>query len=55
MDYKKITSCEMEALWTLQKLYQTEIGEDAPNDEGRDRLGNTIDKGTISFWGVACR
>ncbi len=52
MYYKKITSCEMEALWALQKQYKTEIGEDDPKDDGRERLADAIDKGRISFYGA---
>ena len=52
MDYRKLTSCEIDALWALQKQYKTEIGEDDPNDEGKERLAYAINKGMISFYGV---
>ena len=52
MDYKKLTPCEMDALWILQKQYKAEIGEEAPKDESRELLADAIGKGAISFYGV---
>ena len=52
MDYRKITSSEIDPLWDLQKRYKTEIGEEEPNDEEKKRLIDAIDKGTIFFYGV---
>ena len=52
MNYKKLSSSEMDALWNLHKQYKTEIGEGDPNDESRERLADAIEKGMISFYGV---
>ena len=52
MEYKKLSSCEVDSLWHLQNQYKSEIGEDAPNDESRERLADAIDKGMIFFYGV---
>ena len=52
MDYRKLASSAIDALWTLQKQYKKEIGEDEPTDEDKERLAEAIDKGTISFYGV---
>ena len=30
MDYRKLASSAIDALWTLQKQYKKEIGEDEP-------------------------
>ena len=52
MDYRKLTSFEMDALWALHKKYKTEIGENEPDDKCKERLADAIDKGAISFYGV---
>ena len=52
MYYRKIHSSEVDALWDLQKQYKAEIGENEPGDEGKERLADAIDKGTILFFGV---
>ena len=52
MDYRKLASSAIDALWTLQKQYKKEIGEDEPTDEDKERLAEAIDKGAISFYGV---
>ena len=52
MDYRKIDSSELDALWELQKQYKSEIGEDEPSDAGKERLANAMDTGRILFCGV---
>ena len=52
MDYRKINSSDVDALWDLQKQYKEEIGEDEPRDDGKERLADAIDKGMILFFGV---
>ena len=37
MDYRKIDSSEVDALWDLQKQYKAEIGEDEPGEDGKER------------------
>lgn len=52
MEYRKINSFDIEALWELQNLYKVEIGEDAPDNIGKERLADAINNGTILFFGV---
>ena len=52
MEYRKITSSEMDDLWDLQKQYKLEIGEEEPEEEGKERLADAMNKGTICFYGV---
>lgn len=52
MDYRKISSSEMDALWNLQERYKAEIGEDKPTDEGKEHLADAMNKGAIHFYGV---
>ena len=52
MDYRKIDVSRIEALWSLQKLYKAEIGEDEPDGAGKDRLEQAIKTGRILFFGA---
>ncbi len=52
MECRKITSGEMDALWSLQKRYKTEIGEEDPGDEEKRRLADAINRGGILFCGA---
>ena len=52
MDYRRINSSEVDALWDLQKQYKSEIGEDEPGDAGKERLAKAMDMGMIHFYGV---
>ncbi len=38
MDFRKIHSSEIDALWDLQKQYKAEIGEEEPDSEGKVRM-----------------
>ena len=50
MECRKVKSNEIDALWELQKLYKSEIGEDEPNDSDKERLSSAVDKDTIIFY-----
>ena len=52
MNFSKIHSSEIDALWNLQKQYKAEIGEEEPDSDGKERLSDAIDKGTICFYGA---
>ncbi|MBQ9910096.1 MAG: GNAT family N-acetyltransferase [Lachnospiraceae bacterium] len=52
MDYRKIDTSETDALWELQKRYKAEIGEDEPEEEGKERLKDAIARGSIIFYGA---
>lgn len=52
MDYRRIGTFEVDALWELQKLYKAEIGEEEPKFEDRQRLEKAIDEERILFFGV---
>ena len=52
MEYRKMTSSDLEELWNLQKRYKAEIGEEEPDDEGKARLAEAIEKGAILFYGA---
>ena len=42
----------MDDLWDLQRQYKLEIGEEEPEEEGKERLADAINKGIICFYGV---
>lgn len=52
MEYRKVNTSDIDALWELQKQYKIEIGEVEPDNEKKDRLADAIDKGQILFFGV---
>ena len=52
MEFRKINSSEIDALWELQKQYKAEIGEEKPDVAAKERLSNAIDQGSILFYGV---
>ncbi len=52
MNYRKIDPSEMDVLWELQKQYKAEIGEDEPDEGGRERLAEAICSGRIVFYGA---
>ena len=52
MDYRRINSSQIEALWELQRLYKAEIGENEPGDENKAHLAKAIDEERILFFGA---
>jgi len=52
MDYRKLNISQMDALWELQKLYKAEIGENEPENAGKERLAEAIDQDRILFYGA---
>ena len=52
MKYIIIESCEIDALWDLQKQYKAEIGEDEPDIAGKERLADAINDNKIHFFGA---
>jgi len=52
MEYRRIDVADMDELWMLQKAYKTEIGEDAPDEDARERLQSAMADGRISFFGA---
>ncbi len=52
MEYRRINVSEIDALWELQKLYKYEIGEEEPDELGKERLVKAIDDESILFFGV---
>lgn len=52
MEYRQITSSEIDALWELQKLYKAEIGENEPDTAEKERLAGAMADGKIIFFGV---
>ena len=52
MEFKKIKTSQMDALWELQKLYKDEIGEDIPEDKEKAYLAKAMDEGRIFFYGA---
>ena len=52
MEFRKIRSSEIDALWKLQKYYKAEIGEDELDPTAKDRLETAIGKGSIEFYGA---
>ena len=52
MDFQIINSTQMDALWELQRLYKSEIGEREPESEGKARLAKAIEENKIAFYGA---
>lgn len=52
MNYSKLTAAEMDSLWELQTLYKAEIGEDAPEEDCKERLRKAIADDRILFFGA---
>ena len=52
MNYSKLTVSDIDCLWKLQKLYKEEIGEEAPEEDCKERLCAAIAKGQIFFFGA---
>ena len=52
MEYHTIKESQTDALWELQILYKSEIGEDMPDEFSRGRLAEAIGKGQILFFGA---
>ena len=52
MIIEKIDPSQIDSLWELQKQYKAEIGEDAPEGTGKERLAEAIEKGSIIFFGA---
>ena len=42
MEYHRIKESQTDALWELQILYKSEIGEDMPDEFSRGRLAEAI-------------
>ena len=52
MEYSRIGTSQLDALWELQKLYKAEIGEDEPDAGKKALLANAIDENAIYFFGA---
>ena len=52
VEYHRIKESQTDALWELQILYKSEIGEDMPDEFSRGRLAGAIGKGQILFFGA---
>lgn len=52
MNYSKLTVSDIDCLWALQTLYKAEIGEDAPEEDCKERLCAAIAKERILFFGA---
>lgn len=52
MEYHRIKEPQTDALWELQILYKSEIGEEMPDEFSRGRLAEAIGKGQILFFGA---
>ena len=52
MEYKRITADNTDPLWSLQKAYKEEIGEDEPDDACMEKLRRAIEKEEILFYGA---
>ena len=52
MDFLKIKTGQIDALWELQRLYKAEIGENEPKDEEKARLAKAIADNSILFFGA---
>ncbi len=52
MDYRRITSSQIEQLWELQIAYKAEIGEEAPASEDLSRLQAAMEQNQILFYGA---
>lgn len=50
--YGRLDASQISALWELQKLYKSEIGEGAPDETDRARLADAVEKEQILFYGV---
>lgn len=52
MNYSRINASQIDALWELQRLYKTEIGEGEPESIGKERLSEAIRVNRILFYGA---
>ena len=52
MEYSRIGTSQLDALWELQKLYKAEIGEDEPDAGKKALLAKAIDENAIYFFGA---
>ena len=52
MEYQRITLCQFDQLWELQKAYKAEIGEASPGEKDKNALFSAIEKDKIVFFGV---
>ena len=52
MNYCRTGSDKIEELWKLQKLYKSEIGEEAPDNACFERLKKAVEEGKILFFGA---
>lgn len=52
MEYSRIGTSQLDALWELQKLYKAEIGEDEPDAGKKALLAKAIDENAICFFGA---
>ena len=50
--YQRITLCQFDQLWELQKAYKAEIGEEAPGEKDKNELFSAIEKARIVFFGA---
>lgn len=52
MEYRRIETSDIEALWEMQKLYKEEIGEEPADAEAESRLCEAVRAGRILFYGA---
>ena len=52
MEYRRINTSELDALWALQTAYKAEIGEDAPTAQDKERLRGATEREQILFYGA---
>lgn len=52
MEYRRITVSQIEQLWVLQQAYKSEIGEEAPTEQDRERLREAMEQNQIFFYGA---
>ncbi len=52
IDCSELSCSQTDHLWTLQKLYKAEIGEDEPGETEKERLAEAIGNGRIRFFGA---
>ena len=52
MEYRKTDVSHIQQLWELHLAYKTEIGEDAPSGEDRERLRAAMKQDRILFYGA---
>lgn len=52
MNCSRLDVSRMDALWELQKLFKAEVGEAEPEEEGRERLAEAIERRQILFYGA---